>query len=62
MGIPVVISNNGFGLPVNPVEGNFPTMTVSANGNGLPIIISENGVPFIVQGYEPESEAPEEDE
>lgn len=49
-GIPVVITTNGFGVPVNPVESNAPSMQVATNGRGTPIVISENGAPFIVNG------------
>lgn len=51
MPIPVVISANGRGLPVRPVEKNAPTMIVATNGKGAPIVISDLGAPFIVQGY-----------
>lgn len=51
-GIPVVIVETG-GMPVNPVEANYPLMTVAENNKGLPITISTLGSPFIVQGYEP---------
>ena len=59
MGIPVVIAENGFGVPVNPVEDGAPTMTIAENGMGAPIVISDNGAPFIVEGYEP---PPEDDD
>lgn len=49
-GIPVVISTNGFGIPVKAVSGNAPTMTVASNGYGTPIILSDLGQPFIVEG------------
>lgn len=49
-GVPVVIAENGFGIPINPVESNAPSMQVATNGRGVPIVISENGAPFIVQG------------
>ena len=48
--IPVVISENGLGLPVRAVDGNAPAMIVSQNGQGIPIVISENGFPFVVEG------------
>ena len=51
MGIPVVISQNGFGTPVYPVESNAPSMVVAENGFGIPIVISDLGQPFIVEGY-----------
>ncbi len=50
MGIPVVISTNGCGLPVKAVSGNAPVMTVATNGYGMPIVLSDLGVPFIIQG------------
>lgn len=49
-GVPVVIAENGFGVPVNPVDSGAPLLTVAANGRGTPIVISERGAPFIVQG------------
>lgn len=57
MTIPVVIAENGFGIPVRPVEANAPPMQVADNGLGTPIVISDLGTPFIVNGYVP----PEED-
>lgn len=53
MSIPVVIAENGKGVPVKAVEGNAPKMKVATNGLGAPIVISENGAPFIVDGYTP---------
>lgn len=53
-GIPVVVSP--FGLPVKQVEDGAPLMTVSDNGFGLPIRLSDRGFPFIVEGLAPESE------
>ena len=50
MGIPVVVSQNGLGTPVRPVDANAPLMTVSANGLGMPIVISDLGAPFVVEG------------
>lgn len=52
-GIPVVISGTGIGLPVNPVSGNAPLMTVATNGIGVAIVISDLGAPFVVDGYDP---------
>lgn len=46
-GFPVVFSPNG--IPVRPVSSNAPLMTVADNGYGLPITISDNGAPFIVE-------------
>lgn len=48
-GIPVVIVESG-GVPVTAVEADAPVMTVAANGIGLPITLSDNAPPFIVQG------------
>lgn len=60
-GIPVVIATNGYGLAVKAVTANAPTMTVATNGYGTPIVLSENGSPFVVEGagtsYEPEAVA-----
>ena len=59
MGIPVVIAENGIGIPVCPVEANAPAMTIANNGYGAPIVISDIGAPFIVDGYvPPEPEEP----
>lgn len=51
-GFPVVIAANGIGIPVKPVDGRAPLMTVSENGFGTPIVISDLGTPFIVEGLE----------
>lgn len=50
-GIPVVIATNGIGLPVRPVDASVaaPLMTTAPNGIGAPIVISDNGTPFIVE-------------
>ena len=53
MGIPVVMPENGLGLPVRQVEANAPVMTIANNGYGAPIVISDLGAPFIVDGYVP---------
>ena len=51
-GIPVVISTNGYGVPVVPVDANAPLMTVASNGRGLPIIpVEKNAPPFVIDGY-----------
>jgi hypothetical protein len=50
MGIPVVISTNGLGLPVKQVASGACEMTVATNGWGIPIVLSDRGVPFIVTG------------
>ena len=52
-GFPVVIAENGRGIPVRPVEANDPVMTIADNGLGAPIVISDIGAPFIVDGYVP---------
>ena len=58
MSIPVVIAENGLGIPVIPVEGNAPAAVVAENGLGIPIVIVEqNGTPLVIEGL-PE---PEED-
>ncbi len=49
-GIPVVITDRN-GIPVTPVSSGAPLMTVAANGLGTPIVITDNGAPFIVDGY-----------
>lgn len=58
MSVPVVISER-FGFPVRPVETGAPVLTVAENGLGAPIVITETGTPFVVEGL-PEPE-PEED-
>lgn len=50
MSVPVVIAASGLGVPV---EENAPVLTIASNGLGAPITISDNGTPFIVEGYEP---------
>ena len=54
MGIPVVMSENVLGLPVRPVDAKAPVMTIAGNGLGAPIVISDIGAPFIIEGYTPE--------
>ena len=49
-GVPVVISTNGFGVPVCPVDEGAPVIEVVSSGFGVPIIISDKGYPFIVLG------------
>lgn len=58
MSLPVVIAENGFGMPVIPVEANAPPAVVAANGLGIPIVIVEkNGTPLVIEGLpEPEEE------
>ncbi|MBX3596022.1 MAG: hypothetical protein KF874_00495 [Rhizobiaceae bacterium] len=48
--IPVVVSENGLGVPVRPVDSGAPAMTVAANGLGMPVFISDRGAPFVVNG------------
>lgn len=57
-GFPVVIADNGLGIPVIPVEDNAPHATVATNGLGTPIVIVEaNGIPLVIDGLpEPEEE------
>lgn len=52
-GVPVVISENGQGFPVKPVDANAPLLTASGNGVGAPIVISDLGAPFIIDGINP---------
>jgi hypothetical protein len=49
-GIPVVVSDRG--IPVKPVEGRAPLMTVAENGFGLPVFIADEGAPFVVDGLQ----------
>lgn len=49
-GFPVVIAQNGKGFPVRPVPSNAPPMRVAENDIGAPIVISELGAPFILEG------------
>lgn len=55
-GIPVVIDPKS-DFAVRPVSKNQPTMQVVSKG-GIPIRISDKGVPFIVEGLEPSGTAP----
>lgn len=58
-GIPVVIATNNIGIPVKPVlvgdlnRGRAPVMTIATNGIGTPIVITQLGTPFVVEGYTP---------
>jgi hypothetical protein len=56
-GIPVVIVESG-GVPVKAVESGAPVMTVSDNGYGLPVTLTDNGAPFIIEGLPEEPEEP----
>lgn len=49
-GIPVVILDSG-GVPVTAVDSGAPVMTVAENGAGMPITLTENAAPFILEGY-----------
>lgn len=51
-GAPVVISEK-YGVPVRPVDRDAPVLTVAENRLGTPIVITENGAPFIVEGLIP---------
>ncbi len=58
--IPVVIAENGLGIPVIAVEANAPAAIVAENGLGVAIVLVEkNGVPLIISGL-PEPEPEEE--
>lgn len=52
-GIPVVIATNGKGMAVKAVTDRAPLMTVAANGFGIPIVLSDLGVPYVVEGAGP---------
>jgi hypothetical protein len=52
-GFPAVLSTNGYGTPVKVVSANAPSMTLVANGFGIPIVFSDNGAPFIVDAVGP---------
>lgn len=47
----VIVERNGF--PVRPVEGHAPSLSV-VESNGAAITITDNGAPFILEGYSPE--------
>lgn len=59
MAFPVVIATNGYGVPVKPVlvgdlnRDRAPVMTIATNGKGAPIVISQLGTPFVIEGYTP---------
>lgn len=47
--MPVVISLNGFGIPVTDVADGAPVAIISANGYGVPIVlVASGGIPMIV--------------
>ena len=48
MPIPVVISTNGFGLPVRAVDGGAPVMQVAATG--IPIVVAPAGAALAYLG------------
>ena len=55
--IPVVIVENGLGIPVipvvddDPVVAQAPAAVVATNGIGIPIVLVEkNGIPMIIEG------------
>lgn len=51
MSIPVVISDNGLGLPVRKVTKNAPAAIISGNGLGVPVVLVESGgVPLNITG------------
>lgn len=49
-GIPVVISTNGYGVPIREVEKNAPLLEISENGYGMPIVLSDLGTPAVIKG------------
>ena len=51
-GVPVIVTAKN-GLPVRPVDKNGPLLTVSENGIGAPITLSDLGAPAVVQGLPP---------
>lgn len=57
-GFPVVIAENGLGVPVIAVDANAPAAQVAQNGLGIPIVLVEaNGTPLVISGLpEPEEE------
>lgn len=47
--MPVVISLNGFGIPVTDVASGAPLAIISANGYGIPIVlVASGGIPMVV--------------
>ncbi len=51
-GAPVIITTKN-GIPVRPVESGGQLLTVTDNGIGAPITVSERGAPFVVDGIGP---------
>jgi hypothetical protein len=48
-GAPVIIAENGIGLPVTAVTGNAPLVSVAPSGVPI-VLVHEGGVPMIVDG------------
>ena len=47
--MPVIISLNGFGIPVTDVASGAPLAIISANGYGVPIVlVASGGIPMVV--------------
>lgn len=47
--MPVIISLNGFGIPVTDVASGAPLAIISANGMGIPIVlVASGGTPMCV--------------
>lgn len=47
--MPVIISLNGFGIPVTDVASGAPLAIISANGYGIPIVlVASGGIPMVV--------------
>ncbi len=47
--MPVVISLNGFGIPVTDVASGAPLAVIAANGMGIPIVlVASGGTPMCV--------------
>lgn len=47
--MPVVISLNGFGIPVTDVASGAPLAIISTNGYGIPIVlVASGGIPMVV--------------
>ncbi len=59
-GVPVVVSENGIGFPVHPVEADAPLLKIAENGLGAPIVIVDDpkAPPFIINGYSPQPVSP----
>lgn len=54
MSKPVVIANNGRGVPVIAVSANAPPAIVADSGRGVPIVLVDvNGQPMIVSNLPP---------